>query len=175
MEHISINWSWGETTYPMQLYSMNVNFLLYQQIAKHQVDQFKPGCLVPSCQLYIKWTRQQEQPVELMHRVKLLGAKKPKQFVILLPALHSPLQGTTYVDYWCVIPTCACKSVFSSQPSENFWNLHINQLLYHCQSKQLIYVYLIEDSIPQVLLYICTIFEYSKGRAYANFKNMFSL
>ena len=77
---------------------MNVNFKYFQQIAKHQVDQFKPGRLVPSCQLYMKWTRQQEKPVELMHRIKLLGAKRPKQFVILLPALHPLPEGNTCRD-----------------------------------------------------------------------------
>ena len=29
------------------------------QVTKHQVDQFVPGCRVPSCQLYVKWTGQQ--------------------------------------------------------------------------------------------------------------------
>ena len=61
--------------------------LLFQnfQITKRQVDRFEPGRRVPSCQLYVKWTGHQEQPVELAHRVKLLGAKKPFNFFLIRP------------------------------------------------------------------------------------------
>ena len=69
------------------------------QITKRQVDRFVPGRRVPSCQLYVKWTGQQEPPVELAHRVKLLGAKKPFNFFLIrppslpLPPPLPPLQG----------------------------------------------------------------------------------
>jgi len=49
----------------------------------HQVDRFVPGRRVPSCQLHVKWTGQQEQPVELVHRVKLQGAKEPFNFFMI--------------------------------------------------------------------------------------------
>ena len=58
-----------------------------QQITKNQVDHFVPGSQLPSCQLYVKWTGQQEQPPELLHRVELLGAKEPNNFFLIrLPA-----------------------------------------------------------------------------------------
>ena len=53
------------------------------QITKHQVDQFVPGRRVPSCQLRVEWTGQQEQPVELVHRVGLPGAKEPFNFFFI--------------------------------------------------------------------------------------------
>ena len=56
-----------------------------------------PGRLGPYCQFHLKWTGQQKEPVELIHRVNLLGAKKPYDFfLILLPAqlpTSCPLQG----------------------------------------------------------------------------------
>ena len=52
------------------------------QITKRQVDQFVPGHPVPSCQLLVEWTGQQ-QPVELVHRVELLGAKAPYNFFVI--------------------------------------------------------------------------------------------
>ena len=64
--------------------------IFYVQITKDQVDYFVPGSQVPSCQLYVEWTKQQEQPVQLIHRVKLLGAKGPNNvFFIRLPAPQS--------------------------------------------------------------------------------------
>ena len=66
-----------------------MDFNTFQQISKNQVDHFVPGSQVPSCQLYVEWTRQQEQPVQLMHRVKLLGAKEPNNFFLIrIPALQ---------------------------------------------------------------------------------------
>ena len=64
------------------------------QITKSQVDRFVPGGRVPSCQLYVKWTGQQEQPIELVHRVKLLGAKEPNNYFLMRPpALQQQPQG----------------------------------------------------------------------------------
>ena len=75
----------------------------YYQITKDQVDRYVPGRRVPSCQLYVKWTGQQEQPhVELVHRVDLLGAKEPCNFFLIrLPALPAPPQGLLYCH--CII------------------------------------------------------------------------
>ena len=53
------------------------------QITKRQVDQFVPDHRVPSCQLLVEWTGQQEQPVELVHRLELLGAKEPFNFLLI--------------------------------------------------------------------------------------------
>ena len=65
----------------------------FHQITKHQVDQFDPGHRghrVPSCQLSVKWTGQQEQPMELVHRVELLGAKAPFDFFFMQPPAVQP-------------------------------------------------------------------------------------
>jgi len=65
---------------------------------KHQVDRFVSGRLVPSCQLHVKWTGQ--QPVELLHRVQLLGAKDPFNFFcIQLPSLPPPLTPQGMCSY----------------------------------------------------------------------------
>ena len=64
---------------------MDIN--IFQQISKNQVDHFVPGSQLPSCQLYVEWTGQQERPMQLIYRVKLLGAKEPNNFFLIrLPA-----------------------------------------------------------------------------------------
>ena len=68
------------------------------QITKSQVDRFVPGGRVPSCQLYVKWTGQQGQPVELVHRVKLLGAKEPNNFFLMRPPALQRSQGYHFSD-----------------------------------------------------------------------------
>jgi len=47
---------------------------------KYEVDCFVPGKRVPSCQLYVKRNRQQEQSDELSYSIKLVGAKEPFNF-----------------------------------------------------------------------------------------------
>ena len=71
------------------------DWLLIFQIMRRQVDQFAPGQWVPSCQLSVEWTKEQENPTKLVHRVKLVGAKEPFNFFsIQSPALSPPPQGT---------------------------------------------------------------------------------
>ena len=38
---------------------------------------------VPCCAFSVKWIRSKEQPVKLVHRMKLLGAKEPANLVTL--------------------------------------------------------------------------------------------
>jgi len=38
---------------------------------------------VPCCTFSVKWTKPEKQPVKLVHRIKLLGAKEPSNFVTL--------------------------------------------------------------------------------------------
>ena len=60
--------------------------LRFHQITKRQVDTFVPGRRVPSCQLYVRWTGQQQgQPPQLDYRVELLGAKAPFNFFLVQP------------------------------------------------------------------------------------------
>ena len=49
------------------------------QIRKAEVDNFKPGRRIPSCQLQLIWTKD-EPPVLLACKVKLLGAKESDNF-----------------------------------------------------------------------------------------------
>ena len=67
--------------------------VLFCQITKRQVNRFVPGRRVPSCQLYVKWIGQQEQPVELVHRVELIGAKEPFNFFLIRPSVQPSPQG----------------------------------------------------------------------------------
>ena len=87
-----------DTRFVVWMYIVKVHYLIniYFQITKHQVDRFVPGRLVPSCQLYVKWTREKEQPVELLHRVQLLGAKEPFNFLIRPP---SPLVAQSMIVF----------------------------------------------------------------------------
>lgn len=98
MENNSIHPSWSKSIiiwYSLkQTKTFNSVLLTFKQIKKCQVDQYVPGSRVPSCQLYAKWTGRQGQPVELTHRVELLGAKDPcSYFLIRPPTLQSSLQG----------------------------------------------------------------------------------
>ena len=76
----------------------NIVSFVHTQITKHQVDRFVPGRRVPSCQLYVKWTGQQQQPVELVHRVELLGAKEPFNFFLIRPPSLPKLPQGMYTD-----------------------------------------------------------------------------
>ena len=81
-------------TLPLHLQSTCTFQWYFQQITKEQVNNFEPNCEDPNyCQLNVKWIGQQEQPEELMHRVKLLGAKEPFDFFVirLPPDLKLPL------------------------------------------------------------------------------------
>ena len=89
MDNHSIYPPWGESTLYCcgGLGPSNGELQYFLQITKDQVDHFVPGSQVPSCQLYVKWTGQQEWPPELLYRVKLLGAKEPNNFFLIrLPA-----------------------------------------------------------------------------------------
>ena len=70
---------------------VNNNTLTYQ-ITREQVDDFKPGCRIPSCQLKVKWTST-EEPTDLIHTVKLLGAKEPFNFFSIALECWSLLEG----------------------------------------------------------------------------------
>ena len=77
-----------------------INSLFTQKIKKNHVDLLVPGRNLPSCQLHVKWTGQ--QPTELMHRIKLHGAKEPYNFFLIrLPAVQpQPSQGSIISVYY---------------------------------------------------------------------------
>ena len=57
-----------------------INYLL--QIQKAEVDRFVPGQRMPSCKLLVQWTKN-EPPVDLIHKVELLGAKGSDNFFVI--------------------------------------------------------------------------------------------
>ena len=52
------------------------------QVRRDHVDAFTPGKLLPYCQLQLQW-RGKCKPVALCHRVTLVGAKTPYNFITL--------------------------------------------------------------------------------------------
>ena len=54
---------------------------------------------MPNCQFSIKWINEKDPPVSLMHRMQLLGAKEPFNFVYLeMPATSRGMIKTTHVN-----------------------------------------------------------------------------
>ena len=66
-------------------------YILFLQITKEEVDNFKNG-RIPSCQLTAVWTAVQSKPPRLTCKVVLKGTKKPSHFYIDL----DPVQLGTY-------------------------------------------------------------------------------
>ena len=59
------------------------------QISRKDADQFEPGQWIPECQLLVEWEKKDHRPMQLRHRVDLLGAK-PTQ---LLSPHYKPSSG----------------------------------------------------------------------------------
>ena len=74
------------------------------QITKRQVDQFVPGRPMPCCQLLIELTK---WPVQLEHRVELLGAKEPNNFfVIQMPPRRGCVESLLHIVMHKGFSTC---------------------------------------------------------------------
>ena len=83
------------------------------QIMKYQVDRFVPGKRVPACQLSVKWSGQQQQSVELMYSMKLVGAKEPYNFFFIQSPASTPIPGSylpafsiRYIVHCCNVQNC---------------------------------------------------------------------
>ena len=61
------------------------------QISRKDADQFEPGQWIPECQLIVQWEREDRRPALLRHKVILIGAKKPYNFVFL--TLNPAVEG----------------------------------------------------------------------------------
>ena len=61
---------------------MAINIFALLQIAKIEVDQFKPELEIPCCSLKLWWTGGDEMK-PLIHKVTLKGAQSPKDFFFL--------------------------------------------------------------------------------------------
>ena len=55
------------------------------QIFRSDVDQCEPGQWIPQCQLDVQWEKEDghQKPVRLVHKVNLIGAKAPYNFIHL--------------------------------------------------------------------------------------------
>ena len=60
----------------MRISCIELNF----QISRKDADQFEPGQWIPECQLLVQWEKKDHRPMQLRHRVDLLGAKAPRNF-----------------------------------------------------------------------------------------------
>lgn len=67
--------------------------LFFYQITKQQVDEFNPGKQVPCCRLQVKF-KSDSRPVELDHKVKLLGAKADFNFFTISCTPEGELSNT---------------------------------------------------------------------------------
>ena len=65
--------------------------IIAPQISRKDVDQFEPGQWIPECQLVVEWEREGQRPVRLRHKVDLIGAKKPFNFILL--TLNPAMEG----------------------------------------------------------------------------------
>ena len=63
----------------LKLLAFIIKLLNSNQIEKQQVDEFKPGQRVPYCRLQVTFDKE-KKPVELNHKVKLLGTNSPHDF-----------------------------------------------------------------------------------------------
>ena len=100
-------YGWPTTlTLTLLILIMVVYCMICVQITKRQVDQFVPGRQVPSCQLDAKWTGQQ-QPVELVHTVELLGAKAPYNFFFIrIPPPQGCVESLLHIVMHKCFGTC---------------------------------------------------------------------
>ena len=89
-----------------------VHIILQLQIEKKEVDNFKPGKRIPSCQLIAEC--ETEQPADLKHSVKLSGAKDPNAAFLIYRRCHpgkcvcmhesiSPYLNITKYFLYCII------------------------------------------------------------------------
>ena len=83
----------------VNLFTLYLKVLHYlNQIGKQQVDEFKPGQRVPYCRLQVTFDKERK-PVELNHKVKLLGTNSPHDFFTIT---CSP-EGINSVEMDCTL------------------------------------------------------------------------
>ena len=83
---------------------------LSMQIAKADVDSFKPGQWLPSCQLELKWSGE-GRATYLSHLVELQGAKKPHNFFRLILCCESTSEGNITALLTCDVPVLLTASL----------------------------------------------------------------
>ncbi len=89
----------------VKLYITYNYYIISIQVMKKNVDQFKPGQSIPHCHLKAKLTSNHEVSApELLHQVKLVGAKDPFKFITLNLILQQTLPGQN-IPVICVCDT----------------------------------------------------------------------
>ena len=61
------------------------------------VDEYKQGQRIPECRLSVQWERKYQRPVQLRHKVNLIGAKPPFNYIHL--NLNLAMEGTYIEDH----------------------------------------------------------------------------
>ena len=68
-----------------------------RQISREEVDKYKPGQWIPECQLIVQWAKEDQRPVQLRHKVDLIGAIAPYNFIYF--SLNPAIEGTYVEDH----------------------------------------------------------------------------
>ena len=55
-------------------------YVPWPQISMEDVDEYKPGRRIPECQLIVQWESDNQRPLQLRHKVYLIGAEAPYNF-----------------------------------------------------------------------------------------------
>ena len=58
------------------------------------MDEYKSGQWIPQCELLVQWEREDQRPVQLRHKVDLIGAIAPFYF-----SLNPAMEGTYVEDH----------------------------------------------------------------------------
>ena len=79
-------------------FAINILFtfslLMLMQLTDEHIQE-RVACFA----LSVKWNKPEEHPVELRHRIKLLGAKPPGNFITL--KIEPPSQPSLGMSSWC--------------------------------------------------------------------------
>ena len=66
------------------------------------MDQFREGQWIPECELMMEWKKKDDTPVRLQYKVKLNGARAPKNYfqLVLDPTEGSRHKCCNYHNYY---------------------------------------------------------------------------
>ena len=105
------------TYYTAQYFKYCDKLILYvpsPQISRKDVDEYKQGQRIPECQLIVQWEREDQRPVPLKHKVNLIGATAPHNFIYL--TLYPSMEGrrSQYLSLY-LQSVCSYELVMSHQ------------------------------------------------------------
>ena len=89
------------------------------QVLRESVDSYKPGEPVPSCQLELYWTKREQPPDKLKHRVKLTGVRHHTSITITRdPAHHGLFPHTCQTIMTVAVITISLLCLLLSSPTD---------------------------------------------------------